>query len=77
MVKKAETVDKVVPKKPKQTKIKLSYKENKELETLPERLMQLEAERDELISSMSEPNYYSTHSPHEIKGENSIFRKRN
>ena len=49
-VKKAEIVDKVVPKKPKQTKIKLSYKENKELETLPEHLMQLEAERDELIS---------------------------
>lgn len=70
VVKKAETVDKVVPKKPKQTKIKLSYKENKELETLPERLMQLEAERDELLSSMSEPNYYSTHSPHEIKEQN-------
>lgn len=69
-VKKAEIADKVVPKKPKQTKIKLSYKENKELETLPERLMQLEAERDELISSMSEPNYYSTHSPHEIKEQN-------
>ena len=47
VVKKAETVDKVVSKKPKQTKIKLSYKENKELETLPEHLMQLEAERDE------------------------------
>lgn len=61
-VKKAETVDKVVPKKTKQTKIKLSYKENKELETLPEHLMQLEAERDELISLMSESDYYSTHS---------------
>ena len=69
-VKKAETVDKVVPKKPKQTKIKLSYKENKELETLPEHLMQLEAERDELISLMSESDYYSTHSPHEIKEQN-------
>lgn len=69
-VKKAEIADKVVPKKPKQTKIKLSYKENKELETLPEHLMQLEAERDELISSMSEPDYYSTHSPHEIKEQN-------
>ena len=69
-VKKAETVDKVVPKKPKQTKIKLSYKENKELETLPEHLMQLEAERDELISLMSESDYYSTHSPQEIKEQN-------
>lgn len=70
VVKKAETVDKVVPKKPKQTKIKLSYKENKELETLPEHLMQLEAERDELISLMSESDYYSTHSPQEIKEQN-------
>lgn len=70
VVKKAETVDKVVPKKPKQTKIKLSYKENKELETLPEHLMQLEAKRDELISLMSESNYYSTHSPQEIKEQN-------
>ena len=70
VVKKAETVDKVVSKKPKQTKIKLSYKENKELETLPEHLMQLEAERDELISLMSESDYYSTHSPHEIKEQN-------
>ena len=69
-VKKAEIVDKVVPKKPKQTKIKLSYKENKELETLPEHLMQLEAERDELISLMSESDYYSTHSPQEIKEQN-------
>ncbi len=69
-VKKAETVDKVVPKKPKQTKIKLSYKENKELETLPEHLMQLEAKRDELISLMSESDYYSTHSPQEIKEQN-------
>lgn len=66
-VKKAEIADKVVPKKPKQTKIKLSYKENKELETLPEHLMQLEAKRDELISLMSESDYYSTHSPQEIK----------
>ena len=69
-VKKAEIADKVVPKKPKQTKIKLSYKENKELETLPEHLMQLEAKRDELISLMSESDYYSTHSPQEIKEQN-------
>ena len=70
VVKKAETVEKSAPKKPKQVKIKLSYKENKELETLPEHLMQLEAERDELISLMSESDYYSTHSPQEIKEQN-------
>ena len=32
--------------------------------------MQLEAKRDELISLMSESDYYSTHSPQEIKEQN-------
>ena len=73
-VKKAEIVDKVVPKKPKQTKIKLSYKENKELETLPEHLMQLEAERDELISSMNAPDYYTNHNAQEIKEQTELLQ---
>ena len=74
LVKKAETVDKVVSKKPKQTKIKLSYKENKELETLPEHLMQLEAERDELISSMNAPDYYTNHNAQEIKEQTELLQ---
>lgn len=74
VVKKAETVDKVVPKKPKQTKIKLSYRENKELETLPEHLMQLEAERDELISSMNTPDYYTSHNTQEIKEQTEFLQ---
>ena len=74
VVKKAETVDKVVSKKPKQTKIKLSYKENKELETLPEHLMQLEAERDELISSMNAPDYYTSHNAQEIKEQTELLQ---
>lgn len=73
-VKKAEIVDKVVPKKPKQTKIKLSYKENKELETLPEHLMQLEAERDELISSMNAPDYYTSHNAQGIKEQTELLQ---
>lgn len=73
-VKKAEIVDKVVPKKPKQAKIKLSYKENKELETLPEHLMQLEAERDELISSMNAPDYYTSHNAQEIKEQTELLQ---
>lgn len=73
-VKKAEIVDKVVPKKPKQTKIKLSYKENKELETLPEHLMQLEAKRDELISSMNAPDYYTNHNAQEIKEQTELLQ---
>ena len=74
VVKKAETVEKAAPKKPKQTKIKLSYKENKELETLPEHLMQLEAERDELISSMNAPDYYTTHNVQEIKEQTEFLQ---
>lgn len=73
-VKKAEIADKVVPKKPKQTKIKLSYKENKELETLPEHLMQLEAERDELISSMNAPDYYTSRNAQEIKEQTEFLQ---
>ena len=73
-VKKAEIVDKVVPKKPKQSKVKLSYKENKELETLPEHLMQLEAERDELISSMNAPDYYTSHNAQEIKEQTELLQ---
>lgn len=74
VVKKAETVDKVVPKKPKQSKVKLSYKENKELETLPEHLMQLEAKRDELISSMNAPDYYTNHNAQEIKEQTELLQ---
>ena len=66
-VKKAPSVDKVTPKKPKTVKLKLTYKENKELEALPEQLMQLEAQRDELISAMNAPDYYSSHSAQDIK----------
>ncbi len=74
VVKKAESVDKVVPRRPKQSKVKLSYKENKELETLPEHLMQLEAERDELISSMNAPDYYTNHNAQEIKEQTELLQ---
>ena len=74
VVKKAESVDKVVPRRPKQSKVKLSYKENKELETLPEHLMQLEAKRDELISSMNAPDYYTNHNAQEIKEQTELLQ---
>ena len=67
VTKKAEPVEKAAAKRSKPTKIKLSYKENKELETLPELLMQLETERDDLISSMNSADYYTKHSAQEIK----------
>lgn len=68
--KKEDSDAKPVSRKPRQTKIKLTYKENKELESLPEQLMQLEAQRDALLAAMSAPNYYTTHSAQEIKEQN-------
>ena len=68
--KKEDSDAKPVSRKPRQTKIKLTYKENKELESLPEQLMQLEAQRDALLAAMSAPDYYTTHSAQEIKGQN-------
>lgn len=67
VIKKEASVDKITSKKPKSVKLKLTYKENKELEALPEHLMQLEFERDELISAMNAPDYYSSHSVLDIK----------
>ena len=67
VIKKEASVDKITSKKPKSVKRKLTYKENKELEALPEHLMQLESERDELISAMNAPDYYSSHSVLDIK----------
>ena len=67
VAKKELSADKVASKKTKSIKLKLTYKENKELEALPERLMELEAERDELISSMNAPDYCSSHNAQDIK----------
>ena len=54
-------------KKPRQEKIKLSYKENKELEQLPETLMALEAEHESALEQMNDPVYYTANSPDLIK----------
>lgn len=67
IAKKEPSVDKIAQKRLKTVKLKLTYKENKELEALPEHLMQLEAQRDELISAMNAPDYYSSHGAQDIK----------
>ena len=67
--KKEETEPKPVQRKPRQDKIKLSYKENKELEELPELLMNLELERDDLVEKMSQADYYNNRSQDEIKSD--------
>ena len=38
---------------------KLTYKENKELEDLPERIMELEDELSSLVTEMSAPGYHN------------------
>ena len=72
---KPEIKEKPLSKKPKTVKIKLTYKENKELESLPGQLMQMEADRDALIEAMSAPDYYSSHSPQEIKEQTEAIEK--
>lgn len=67
IVKKENTLPKPMTRKPKPTRVKLSFKENRELEALPELLIQMETERDVLINSMSQPDYYNTHNAQEIK----------
>ncbi len=56
-------------RKPRQEKLKLSFKENRELETLPEQIMQWEAEHEEGIAAISAPDYYTSHTPLEIKAD--------
>lgn len=67
VAKKENTLPKPITRKPKPTRVKLSFKENRELEALPELLIQMETERDALINSMSQPDYYNTHNAQEIK----------
>ena len=58
---------KAIPKRTKPEKIKLTFKENKELNELPERLMNLEQTRDNLLEQMNEAGYFSRYTPEEIK----------
>lgn len=46
------------PERVKPQKIKLSYKEGKELEMLPNRIEALEAEQSALVAAMSSPKYH-------------------
>lgn len=58
---------KTITKRTKPEKIKLTFKENKELNELPERLMNLEQVRDTLLAQMNEADYFSRCTPEEIK----------
>lgn len=65
--KKTESVEKPIVKRVKPVQIKLTYKENKELETLPERLITLESERDDLLAEMNSGDFYTKHDAQSIK----------
>ena len=68
-----EKIKKEVPelkpaiKRQRTEKIKLSYKENKELAQMPELLEQLEADREALIAQMNDPAYFSSSCAETIK----------
>lgn len=72
--KKTESVEKVIVKRVKPIQIKLTYKENKELETLPERLITLESERDDLLGEMNSGDFYTKHDAQSIKDYTERFQ---
>jgi len=53
---------KPVPEKPKKRAEKLSYKDQRELDGLPQRIEQLELELDALQTRLGDPELYRTHS---------------
>lgn len=72
--KKTESVEKAIVKRVKPIQIKLTYKENKELETLPERLIMLESERDDLLGEMNSGDFYTKHDAQSIKDYTERFQ---
>lgn len=72
--KKTESVEKAIVKRVKPIQIKLTYKENRELETLPERLIMLESERDDLLGEMNSGDFYTKHDAQSIKDYTERFQ---
>jgi ABC transport system ATP-binding/permease protein len=58
-VRKAEKPDKPARERPQQTKRKLSFKETRELETLPQGIEALETERAEIIAALNSSEFYA------------------
>jgi ATP-binding cassette subfamily F protein uup len=54
----AESISKKSPSPREKTRVKLSYKESRELESLPKEIEALEAEQRMLQAKMGEPDYY-------------------
>ena len=49
---------KIVPAPQKRKLRKLSFKEQRELETLPKRIEDLETEQQQILATMADPNFY-------------------
>jgi len=49
---------KAVPAAPKEKPRKLSFKEQKELDALPKRIEELDAEHQQIMTAMADPNFY-------------------
>ncbi len=54
---------------------RLSYKEKKELEALPQRIETLEKERDEIIAALSSPEFYAGNDAVEVASTNTRLEK--
>lgn len=66
-IKKVEKEIKLPAKRTRTEKVKLSYKENKELSELPELLESLEAKRDSFIEQMNDAQYFTRSDAQQIK----------
>jgi ATP-binding cassette subfamily F protein uup len=58
---KEREVIKSAPERPKKKSEKLSYKDQRELDTLPQRIETLEVQLDELQTQLGDPDLYRTH----------------
>lgn len=57
-----------VDRKPQKKKVKLSYREERELESLPGKIAELESEHSQLIDTLSDPDFYKK-DPEEIENK--------
>jgi ABC transport system ATP-binding/permease protein len=66
----AEKDEKPAREKPSPTKRRLSFKETKELETLPHKIERMEAEKTEIIAALSSSEFYAGSDPAQVAATN-------
>jgi ATP-binding cassette subfamily F protein uup len=70
----SESKVKFASEKPKKKREKLSYKDQRELDGLPQRIESLEAELDELQTHLSDPQLYRTQGEHVARLQQDVAR---